>query len=131
VAADVANAMSEVARSLYSKQAMADFDAADRTYGAGHPEFGDPAKLVRDVADSYLLCAGDFVSGMQYVTQPEHNLLFSPGPLARSAAEYANRSSWVSEAGITVDQRILRALALFKNTLKEGPPCSTMRGDRD
>lgn len=117
VAAGTAAAMSEVALSTYDSAALAEFDGADRRYGLG--DLHDTGKFVRQVAESYLLGAGDFVCGLQYVTVPEPNLNLSSSSLARSACEYANKATWISEGGVAIKQRICRGVAIVKESLRE------------
>jgi hypothetical protein len=110
-------AMSEVARARYSDAAMADLQETDRRLGTD--DFPDPAKSAHQAACQYLICAGDFVKGMQYVTHPSANLSFSSSALARSACEFANRASWLADPNITEEQRIARGVALLRKATKE------------
>jgi hypothetical protein len=117
LAANAAVAMSEVARAEYSDAVLAEVQETDRRLGAG--VFSDPARFAHQVANAYLLCAGDFVCGMQYVTTPRANLVFSSAALARSACEFANRAWWLADPDISVEQRIARGIAVMKNTVDE------------
>lgn len=81
---------------------MQAFAEADRQFGAAEPPFHDPGHLVRDMVEAYLISAGDFVCGLQYVIAPDHGLTFSSASLARSAWELANKASWVAADGLTM-----------------------------
>src|SRR5689334_10076478 len=102
VAAATAAAMSEVARTGCSASALAEVRTVDRRFSAG--EMTKPATFVHEVAGTYLLTAGDFLCGMQYVTAPAANLRFSSASLARSACELANRTWWVASTGLTYEE---------------------------
>lgn len=132
MAAATAVAMSEVARTGCSDAAMVEVRAVDERFSAG--EMTKPATFVHEVAGTYLLTAGDFVCGMQYVTAPAANLRFSSASLARSASELANRAWWVASTGLTYEQRIARAIGVLENTIDEeaalfeGESLSGLRG---
>jgi hypothetical protein len=110
-------AMSEVARARYSDAAMADLQKTDRRLGTD--DFSDPALLAPRAAGTYLLGAGDFVHGMQYVTDPRANLIFSSSSLARSACEFANLASWLADPAITEEQRVARGIAVLRKAINE------------
>jgi hypothetical protein len=113
-------AMSEVARARYSDAAMADLQETDRRLGTD--DFSDPAMFAQTAACTYLIGAGDFVKGMQYVTDPSTNLIFSSSSLARSACEFANRASWLADPDITDEQRIARGIAVLRKAINEESP---------
>jgi hypothetical protein len=115
LAARAAAAMSEVARAKYSDAAMADVQETDRRLGTD--DFPDPANFAHTAACDYLIGAGDFVHGMQYVVSPRANLIFSPSSLARSACEFANRASWLADPAITEEQRIARSIAMLRKAV--------------
>jgi hypothetical protein len=117
LAAATAAAMSEVARTGCTDAAMAEVRAVDERFSAG--DMTRPATFVHEVAGAYLLTAGDFICGMQYVTAPSTNLRFSSASLARSACELANRTWWVASADLTYEQRIARAVGVLENTIDE------------
>jgi hypothetical protein len=113
--------MSEVSRGEHSASARAHLRELDRELG-DVGAFSDPATFAHDIARTYLMCAGDFLSGMQYVIAPETNLHFSSSSLARATCEYANRASWMAEPGITDRQRTARGIAIFQDTVREEGP---------
>jgi hypothetical protein len=75
--------------------------------------------LPQRAACTYLLGAGDFVKGMQYVADPSTNLIFSSSSLARSACEFANRASWLADPDITEEQRIARGIAVLRKAIND------------
>lgn len=91
--------------------------AADRRLGT--QDWPDPAFFSYNVIEVYLRAAGDFVHGLHLVSDPQWDLGFSSGTLARSACEYANRCWWLADPEIAVEKRVARALAVWQNTVSE------------
>ena len=108
--------MSEAARLPYGGIAAQEIEGHDERLSDENVQ--NPVKFAHEVIGSYLLAAGDFVSGLQHVVKSGPNLRFSSPSLARSACEYSAIAWWLGKPESSVTDRLGQVFAALRMDMK-------------
>ncbi|WP_286142035.1 hypothetical protein [Mycobacterium sp. D16Q16] len=102
---------------LYREPGQSITDIDDRL--GSEEDVDDPLLTAHRSAKFYLISAGDCVHSMSTLLSTDHPNFVGAAALARSAAEHASRSMYLSDPSISYQARMLRINLLITDSLRE------------
>lgn len=104
---------------LYREPGQSISDVDDRLGSKDEGDVEDPLLSAHRAAKFYLISSGDCLFSMSTLLSTDHPNFVGSAALARSAAEHASRSMYLSDPSISYQARMLRIYLLLTDSLQE------------